>query len=77
MTEFRDEDGRRRRKLLGRCLLAAAALLLLLIASARVLFDRMLLGAVSNSYALLTALSLILLALAGTGAYLLRTVRSQ
>lgn len=38
------------------------------------LVQEMLLGVVSDSYALVTAVVVIVLALAGSGAYLLRTV---
>ena len=72
-----DAAQRHRRKLLGWTLLATALLMLVLLAFGRVVLDRMLLGAVSDPYSLVLALALIFLALAGTGAYLLRTVRGR
>ena len=72
-----DVAQRRRRTALGWALLCAAFLMLLLALFGRVLLDRMLLGTVSNPAALMTALVVIFLALAGSGAYLLRTVRGR
>lgn len=72
-----DEAQRHRRKLLAWILLALAAAMLVVLLFGRVLLDQLLLGTLSNSYALITALLLIFLALAGTGAYLLTTVRNR
>lgn len=72
-----DRAQRRRRKLLAYVLLALAAAMLLVLLLGRVLLDQLLLGTVSHSYALITALLLIFLALAGTGVYLLTTVRGR
>ena len=69
-----DEGQRRRRRVLGWVLLGLVAVLAL---GAVVLWEQVMLGTVSNSYALLTAIGLMFLALLGTGAYLLRTVRGQ
>ena len=73
-----DQGQRHRRKVLGWVLIGAglvpAALILVF---GRVLLDQMMLGTVSHSYALVTAVVLILLALLGAGAYLLRTVRGR
>lgn len=72
-----DQAQRHRRKLLAWVLLALALTMLLMLVFGRVLLDQLLLGTVSHSYALVTALILIFLALAGTGAYLLRTVKGR
>ena len=72
-----DEGQRHRRNLLAWVLLALAFGMLLLLLFGRVLLDQLLLGTVSHAYALVTALVLIFLALAGTGAYLLRTVTGR
>ncbi len=72
-----DEAQRHRRKLLAWVLLALAFVMLILLLFGRVLLDQLLLGTVSHSYALVTALILIFLALAGGGAYLLRTVKAR
>lgn len=72
-----DKAQRRRRKLLAYVLLALAFAMLLIVLFGRVLLDQLLLGTVSHAYALLTGLVLIFLALAGSGAYLLRTVRGR
>ena len=73
-----DEGQRRRRRVLGWVLLGLAAVLALgAVVFGRVLWEQVMLGTVSNSYALLTAIGLMFLALLGTGAYLLRTVRGQ
>ena len=72
-----DQAQRRRRKLLAWVLLALAFAMLLLLLVGRVFLDQLLLGTVSHAYSLVTALVLIFLALAGSGAYLLRTVRAR
>ena len=73
-----DEGQRHRRRVLGWVLIALALLLLLgTVLPGRVLMGEMMLGTVNDSYALATALVLIFLALAGTGAYLLHTVRGR
>ena len=72
-----DQAQRRRRKLLAWVLLTLAAAMLILLVFGRVMLDQLLLGTVRDSYALLTSLVLIFLALAGTGTYLLRTVSSR
>lgn len=72
-----DQAQRHRRKLLASVLLTLAFAMLLVLLFGRVLLDQLLLGTVNHSYALVTALILIFLALAGTGAYLLRTVTGR
>ncbi len=72
-----DQAQRRRRKLLAWVLLILAAAMVLLLLFGRVMLDQLLLGTMRDSYALITALVLIFLALAGTGAYLLRTVSDR
>lgn len=72
-----DQAQRHRRKLLASVLLVLAGAMLLVLLFGRVLLDQLLLGTLSHSYALITALVLIFLALAGTGVYLLTTVRGQ
>ena len=69
-----DAGQRRRRKMLGWALLAAALGMLVVLAFGRVVLDRMLLGTIADPAALGVGLILVFLALAGTGAYLLRTV---
>ena len=68
---------RRRRRLLGWVLLGLA--LLVLVASGMVwsLFGRLALGQVQYSYALVTGVVLLFLALAGSGAYLVRKMRGE
>ena len=68
---------RHRRKQLAWVLLTLAFVMLLTLVFGRVLLDQLLLGTVSHPYSLLTAFVLIFLALAGTGAYLLRTVKGR
>ena len=72
-----DQAQRHRRKLLAWVLLALAFAMLLVLLFGRVLLDQLLLGTVSHSYALIVALLAIFFALAGTGAYLLTTVRGR
>ncbi len=72
-----DAAQRHRRKLLASLLPALAFAMLLVVLFGRVLLDQLLLGTVSHADALVTALVLILLALAGSGAYLLRTVSGR
>lgn len=71
------QQQRRRRKLLAWILLALALLMLLILVFGRVLLDQLLLGTFTDPYALITSLALIFLALAGSGAYLLHTVRNR
>ncbi len=73
-----DEGQRHRRKVLGWALITLALLLLLVVVLfGRVLMEQIMLGTMSNSYALVTAFVLIFLALAGSGVYLLQTVRGR
>lgn len=72
-----DQAQRHRRKLLAAVLLALTFAMLLVLLFGRVLLDQLLLGTFSHSYALVTAVVLIFLALAGSGAYLLRTVSNR
>jgi hypothetical protein len=73
-----DEGMRRRRKVLGWVLLGLALVVLVGFAvSGRVLLEQVMLGTVRDSYALLLGVLVIFLALAGAGAYLLRTVRGR
>ncbi len=71
-----DQGQRHRRRVLGWVLIGLAGLLVVgIVLFGWTLVQEMLLGAVSDSYALVTAMVVIVLALAGSGAYLLRTVR--
>lgn len=73
-----DEGQRHRRRVLGWVLIALAAVLLAVcVVSGRVVTGEAMLGAVRDSYALATGIVLILLALAGSGIYLLHTVRGR
>lgn len=70
-----DRGQRHRRRVLGSVLIGLAGLLVVaIVLFGWTLVQEMLLGVVSDSYALVTAVVVIVLALAGSGAYLLRTV---
>ncbi len=73
-----DEGQRHRRRVLGWVLIALAAVLLVAcVVSGQVVAGEAMLGAVRDSYALATGVVLIFLALAGSGVYLLHTVRGR
>ena len=73
-----DEGMRHRRRVLGWTLVGLALLLLAgAVLFGRVHLDQVMLGTVNDSYALMTAVMVIFLAMLGSGAYLLHTVRGR
>ena len=73
-----DEGQRHRRKVLGWVLVGLAlGLLTGLLVFGRVLLEQMMLGTMSDSYALVVGVGVIFLAMAAAGTYLLVTVRGR